>query len=126
MTPGTAPSPRTLAGLRLALFTDTYAPQVNGVSRTLERLVQAVEAGGGVVRVETVEDPEATPHARERRWSSSPFLAYPQLRMSVPKRAAVLRGLRAFRPTLVHAATPFGVGLAGRRAARTLGVPLVT
>lgn len=126
MTPGTAPSPRTLAGLRLALFTDTYAPQVNGVSRTLERLVQAVEAGGGVVRVETVEDPEATPHARERRWSSSPFWAYPQLRMSVPKRAAVLRGLRAFRPTLVHAATPFGVGLAGRRAARTLGVPLVT
>jgi glycosyltransferase involved in cell wall biosynthesis len=32
---------------------------------------------------------------------------------------------RAFQPTLVHAATPLGVGLAGRSAARALGVPLV-
>jgi glycosyltransferase involved in cell wall biosynthesis len=39
-------------GLRLAIFTDTFAPQVNGVSRTLERLVQAVEARGGAMRAE--------------------------------------------------------------------------
>lgn len=126
MTPGTSASARSLAGLRLAIFTDTYSPQVNGVARTLERLVQAAEARGAAVRVETVEDPGATPAARERRWSSAPFWAYPQLRIAAPNRAAVLDGLRAFRPTLVHASTPFGVGLAGRRAARALGVPLVT
>ena len=34
------------SGLRLALFTDTYTPQVNGVARTLERLVGAVESMG--------------------------------------------------------------------------------
>jgi len=34
--------------------------------------------------------------------------------------------LRGWRATLVHAATPFGVGLAGRTAAQTLGLPLVT
>jgi flagellar basal-body rod modification protein FlgD len=51
-------------GLRLAVFSDTYAPQVNGVARTLERLVRAVEDRGGVARVFTVEDPEAvTPAA---------------------------------------------------------------
>lgn len=126
MTPGDSASTRALAGLRLALFTDTYSPQVNGVARTLERLVHAVEARGGVVRVETVEDPEAAPAAGERRWSSSPFWAYPQLRIAAPTKSAVLDGLREFRPTLVHAATPFGVGLAGRKAARALGVPLVT
>jgi glycosyltransferase involved in cell wall biosynthesis len=36
------------------------------------------------------------------------------------------RALAGFRPTLVHAATPFGVGLAGRAAALRHGVPLVT
>ena len=36
--------------LRLALFTDTYAPQVNGVARTLQRLAAAVTARGGAVR----------------------------------------------------------------------------
>jgi phosphatidylinositol alpha 1,6-mannosyltransferase len=117
---------RTAAPLRLALFTDTYAPQVNGVARTLERLVQAVEARGGAVRVETVEDPSATEDARVRRWPSSPFWAYPQLRMSAPPRPQLLQELRAWGPTLIHAATPFGVGLAGRAASRALGVPLVT
>lgn len=126
MTPGTSASARTLAGLRLAIFSDTYSPQVNGVARTLERLVHAAEARGAVVRVETVEDPAAPPAAGERRWPSAPFWAYPQLRIAAPNRAAVLDGLRGFRPTLVHASTPFGLGLAGRRAARALGVPLVT
>lgn len=117
---------RSASPLRLALFTDTYAPQVNGVARTLERLVRAVEARGGAVRVETVEDPQSGDDARVRRWPSSPFWAYPQLRMSAPPRPQLLQELRAWGPTLIHAATPFGVGLAGRAAARTLGVPLVT
>lgn len=119
-------SPRDLRGLRLALFTDTFAPQVNGVSRTLERLVAALEARGGAVRVETVADPDAAPDARVQRWPSTPFWAYPQLRMAAPPRRQVIEGFARWRPTLVHATTPFGVGLAGRAAARTLGLPLVT
>ncbi len=126
MTPVPGNDPRDLRGVRLALFTDTYAPQVNGVARTMERLVHAVEARGGAVRVETVEDPHATPQRFERRWSSSAFWAYPQLRIAVPRRADVVDGLRTFRPTLLHAATPFGIGLAGRAAARALDVPLVS
>lgn len=114
------------AGLRLAIFSDTYAPQVNGVSRTLERLVAAMEHRGGMVRVETVADPLAVDDPRVVRWPSIPFWAYPQLRMSAPLRAHVTDGLAAWRPNLVHLTTPFGVGLAGRSAARALGVPLVT
>lgn len=113
-------------GLRLAVFTDTFAPQVNGVARTLERLVQAVESMGGVVRVETVEDPHAALDRRVHRWASSPFWAYPQLRVAVPPKARAIAAMRRWRPTLIHAVTPFGVGLAGRAAARALGVPLVT
>jgi glycosyltransferase involved in cell wall biosynthesis len=112
--------------LRLAIFTDTFAPQVNGVARTLERLVSAVEARGGAVRVETVEDPAAEPDTRVVRWPSAPFWAYPQLRISSPLRAQVVAGLKQWQPTLVHVTTPFGLGLAGRAAARSLRVPLVT
>ncbi|MBX3132538.1 MAG: glycosyltransferase family 1 protein [Gemmatimonadaceae bacterium] len=114
------------SSLRLAIFTDTFTPQVNGVARTLARLAQAVEARGGAVRVETVADPAAEPDARVHGWPSTPFWAYPQLRMAAPPKAEAIAQLRAWRPTLVHAATPFGVGLAGRAAARALGVPLVT
>lgn len=115
------------AGLRLAIFTDTYLPQVNGVSRTLAGLATAVERRGGSVRIETVEDPLA-PDAQPGvvRWRSLPFWAYPQLRIAAPPNAQVTAGLALWRPTLVHASTPFGVGLAGRAAALALGIPLVT
>ncbi len=112
--------------LRLALFTDTYAPQVNGVARTLERLVHAVEERGGTARVFTVNDPHAAPLPHVTRYPSVPFWAYKQLRVSTPSHARVMSDLAAFAPTLVHAATEFGVGMAGRRAARALGVPFVS
>jgi phosphatidylinositol alpha 1,6-mannosyltransferase len=123
---GRVPRPATAAGLRLALCTDTYAPQINGVARTLERLVQAVEARGGAVQVITVDDPESQVDPRVERLAAIPFWAYPQLRVAAPALRAARRALEAFRPTLVHAATPFGVGLGARQAARQLGLPLVT
>ena len=113
-------------GLRLALFTDTFAPQVNGVTRTLERLVSAVESRGGAVHIETVEVPEAAFDPRIHRSGSIPFWAYPQLRIAAPSARRAAERIAHFGPTLVHATTPFGVGLAGRAAARELGIPLVT
>ena len=113
-------------GLRLALFSDTYSPQVNGVARTLERLVAAVRARGGEARVFTTSDPDAAPDGSVRRAASVPFWAYPQLRIAAPIGGGAGRDLRAWGPTLIHAATPFGMGLVGRRAARRLGVPFVS
>lgn len=113
-------------GLRLALFTDTFSPQVNGVARTLERLVTAVERRGGAVYVETVDSPGAVAQARVRRAPSVPFWAYPQLRIAAPSARGVAERLARFRPSLIHSTTPFGVGLAGRTAARALEVPFVT
>jgi glycosyltransferase involved in cell wall biosynthesis len=119
-------APVSAEGLRLALFTDTYAPQVNGVARTLERLAAVIEARGGSVRVFTTEDPEATDATGTERFPSRPFWAYPQLRLAWPRRQRVRAALEAYAPTLVHSATEFGVGLAGRQAARDLGIPFVS
>ena len=112
--------------LRLALFTDTYPPQVNGVARTLERLVAAVAERGGIARVFSVHDPEAESSAQTVRYPSTPFWAYQQLRLAWPRQALVQSEVRALAPTLLHAATEFGVGLAGRTAARALGIPFVS
>lgn len=117
---------RDLQHVRLALFADTWTPQVNGVARTLDRLVHALEARGGTVQVFAPADPDATNDARVQRAPSRPFWAYPQLRLAWPRTGRVESTLREFEPTLVHIATEFGVGLAGRRAARALGVPHVS
>ncbi len=114
------------SGIRLALFSDTFAPQVNGVARTLDRLCAALRERGGTVHVFTTEDPDATASDTVHRFPSRSFWAYPQLQLAWPKQRDVLEPLRRFSPTLVHSATEFGVGLAGRRAARALGVPFVS
>jgi phosphatidylinositol alpha 1,6-mannosyltransferase len=115
-----------MTGVRLALFTDTYSPQVNGVARTLDRLATALRERGGEVLVFTTDDPAAGADEQVVRIPGRAFPAYPQLRLSWPRQSAVVARLRAFAPTLVHSATEFGVGLAGRRAARALGVPFVS
>ncbi len=116
-----------LDGVRLALFSDTFPPQMNGVARTLERLVAAARDRGAAVRVFTTTDPEQAAHGPDEvRWNSVPFWAYPQVRLSAPRVAAARAALSEWSPTLVHVATEFGVGLAGRLAATSLGVPLVT
>jgi glycosyltransferase involved in cell wall biosynthesis len=116
-----------MAALRLALFTETYPPQLNGVSRTLERLVAAVRARGGDARVYTTTDPGVTAIERDVwRRPSIPFWAYPQLRLSAPIGGRLVEDVRRWRPTIIHAATPFGMGLTGRAAALRMGIPLVT
>jgi phosphatidylinositol alpha 1,6-mannosyltransferase len=99
---------------------------VNGVSRTLERLVGAVEARGGEVRVITIDDPEASPDPRVERWPSIPFWAYPQLRMTAPSRSRALDVIEKWKPNLIHSATEFGVGLGGLIGARDRQIPFVT
>ena len=116
-----------MSGVRLAVFSDTYAPQVNGVARTLERLVKAIQSSGGSVGVFTAADP-AAPYddASITRFPSRAFWAYPQVRLAWPSNRNVFEAFDAFRPNLVHLATEFGVGLAGRRSAIRRDVPIVS
>lgn len=111
--------------LRVAIFSDTFAPQMNGVARTLGRLRAELERRGHAALVFAPSDPRG-PSSDAITWPSVAFWAYPELRLSWPSRDAVRGGLAAWAPNLVHVATPFGIGLAGARAARELGVPLVT
>ena len=114
-------------GLRLAIFTDTYAPEVNGVARTLERLTDAVQERGGAVRVYTVSrDDVIAAELNVERFPSIPFWAYKELRLAWPSTRVVRKSLQEFRPTIIHGASQFGLGLVGRRLARELKIPLVT
>lgn len=117
-------------GLRVAICTDTFPPQVNGVARTLQRLADAIEARGGTACILTVQDPDATdvaPSPRPMlRVPSVPYPRYPQLRIAAPAYREAMQLIRTVQPTLVHVATPFGIGLGARAAARWLSVPLVS
>lgn len=113
--------------LRLALFSDTYVPQLNGAARTLRRLVHHLQARGGQVALVTPHVGASEPCAAlHLQLPGVPVPRYPELQLAHGLGAAGAARLRAFAPDLVHVATEFGVGWSGVRWARRHGVPLVS
>ncbi|WP_373230098.1 glycosyltransferase family 4 protein [Cohnella sp.] len=113
--------------IRLALFTDTYFPEMNGVAKTLERWVRYLRKQGVECLVFAPSRPrrEKTISEEAERLTSLPFFLYPECRLAVPQTGNVERKLLDFRPTIIHVATPFGTGMAGRYLAIKHGIPLV-
>jgi glycosyltransferase involved in cell wall biosynthesis len=114
--------------MRIALFSEVYWPMVSGVGVTLRNLTHALEARGHQVRVYTAtyESPDGSAIPPEVHQSPSvPLFLYPDVQWAFPRAREVARDLAAFSPDVVHVATEFAMGLAGLKAARSLGVPVV-
>lgn len=115
--------------MRIALFTDTYLPTVNGVARALGLLVEHAVREGHEVALVTPPLPggPAEHAALQLRQPGIEVPFYRELHLCRPWLGrAAQRRLADFRPDLVHAATEASVGWTGRRWARDAGVPLVT
>ncbi|HUR94646.1 MAG TPA: glycosyltransferase family 1 protein [Gemmatimonadales bacterium] len=114
--------------MRIAVFSEVYWPMVSGVGVTLLRLTEALQARGHQVRVysATYALPEGAAERPEvHRSPSVPFFLYPDVQWAFPRLRDVVEDLAAFRPDVVHVATEFSLGIAGVKAARQLGLPLV-
>jgi len=119
---------RELDRVRIALFSEVYWPMVSGVGVTLLRLTDALHARGHQVMVysATYALPPGIPDRPEvHRSPSVPFFLYPDVQWAFPRLREVVDDLGAFRPDVVHVATEFSLGIAGVKAARQLGLPII-
>jgi glycosyltransferase involved in cell wall biosynthesis len=112
--------------MRLTLVTETFAPQVNGVSRTLGQLVDHLERSGDTVQVVHPDygKPAAGPHHHLVRSSPLPF--YREVSVPLPPFGPAHRAIDAFGPDLIHVATEATLGLSALRHALRRGVPVVS
>jgi glycosyltransferase involved in cell wall biosynthesis len=113
--------------LRIALFSEVYWPMVSGVGVTLLRLTEALQARGHEVRVysATYAIPPEGDRPEVHRSPSVPLFLYPDVQWAFPRLRDVVDDLARFRPDVVHVATEFSLGIAGVKAARQLGIPIV-
>ena len=112
--------------MRVSLVTETYFPQVNGVSRTLGELVRhLVERGDEVQLIHPNYGQAPThPNAHLVRSINVPF--YKELYLPLPPFGSVRRAIDAFRPDVVHIATEATLGLSVLRHVLRRRIPTVS
>ena len=113
--------------MKIAVFTDTFAPTVNGVVNAVRNFDRALSARGHIVKVFTEgRSPGASimDGAEVYKYRAFTFLPYPDFEYSVDVIGPV-RDATRFKPDIVHAHTPFVMGYCAWRVARKFKLPLV-
>lgn len=112
--------------MRVAIFTDTYTPDINGVALTLDRWVTYLRQHHHEVIVFAPEGEERLSDEEQiKRYKSFPFVLYPELQAAFPNPIDIDKQVVQFQPDIIHVATPFNLGLFGRRYALKHNIPFV-
>jgi glycosyltransferase involved in cell wall biosynthesis len=103
------------ASHRIMIVTDAWAPQVNGVVRTLSTVADELRAMGHVV---AVVGPD--------QFHTVPCPTYPDIALSLLPRRRLVRLIETFKPDALHIATEGPLGIAARKWARRRGIAFTT
>jgi glycosyltransferase involved in cell wall biosynthesis len=117
--------------VKLAIVTETFPPEINGVAMTFGVIASELGRRGhsvAVYRPWRRDLPAATamPDYRQVPMAGLPIPGYPLLRMGLPAGTKLRRIWTADRPDLVHVATEGPLGLSAIKAARALGIPVTS
>ncbi len=108
----------------IGLFTDTSAPEVNGVATVVDVTQRELTRRGHEVHTFTPSYPGDSNTSQElHRLPSLPFIFYPGMRVALPYRRHTLPLVRGL--DLIHSHTPGPVGLLALWAARRYHIPHV-
>lgn len=116
--------------MRVAIVTESFTPDVNGVANSVLRVCEHLVARGHEPMV--IAPQPATSRRRVsgplpypvRRVASVGMPGYPGFRLGLPGRQ-LMAALREHKPDVVHLASPFVLGAWGAEAAAKLDVPVV-
>lgn len=101
--------------MRIAIATDAWYPQVNGVVRTLAATVAELDRRGYEVELVTPE-----------RFLTVPMPGYSSIRLAMAPRFNVRKMLDGFKPDIVHISTEGPIGWSARSWCKSRNVPFTT
>ena len=111
----TAPHENGHRPMRILLVTDAWEPQVNGVVRTLTRVVGELKELGHSVEVISPD-----------QFKTFPLPTYPEIKVALAAHEPVQERFKAFEPEAIHIATEGPLGLAARRICVEWKLPFTT
>jgi phosphatidylinositol alpha 1,6-mannosyltransferase len=117
--------------MRVAIITESFSPDVNGVAHCVLRVAEALVARGHQPLVIAPQPPRGAPQADAGlfpypvvRVPAVPLPGYPSFRLGLPSRH-LRDALVRHRTEIVHLASPVILGAHGAAVARRLGLPMV-
>jgi glycosyltransferase involved in cell wall biosynthesis len=123
--------PRSMRTLRIAVVTETYPPEVNGVALSAARFVEGLrKRGHDILLVRPRQHPgdQDAEHDGlcEVLTRGVPIPRYPGLRMGLPSTSMLVALWQRWSPDVVHVLTEGPLGWSALRAARKLQLPVVS
>jgi glycosyltransferase involved in cell wall biosynthesis len=126
--------------LHVAIVTETFPPEVNGVAATVARVVEGLLAQGHMLQLVRLRQPGASSPRDEAACGTPPGAGtlterllpglavprYPDLRMGLPATGTLTRLWQRQLPDVVHLVTEGPLGWSALRAARRLALPVVS
>jgi glycosyltransferase involved in cell wall biosynthesis len=120
--------------VNIHIITDTYAPEINGVAMTLERLVKGLTSRGHFMTVIRPRQRHESPKysvtqrvaCKQVRLPGIPVPGYPQLRIGLPAFKSLRRLWSGSRPDIIHIATEGPLGASAIRVAADLKIPVTS
>ena len=120
--------------LRIAVVSETYPPEVNGVAVTLSKVVEGLRNANHAVQLIRLRQNGTDAAAQDDMYAGYqevlmrgfPIPNYPDLRMGIPSKSTLIRLWQLKRPDVVHIATEGPLGWSALRAAMYLKLPVST
>jgi glycosyltransferase involved in cell wall biosynthesis len=112
--------------VKIAIFSDTFFPDMNGVARTLKRFcdyLDTINISYKIFAPDSFENDDSSHQIH--RFKSLSFFLYPECRLAFPNILRMKMELQSFSPDIIHVATPFNIGLCGLYFAKQWKIPLV-
>ena len=111
--------------MRIALFTETFLPKIDGIVTRLRHTVEQLQRNGDQVLV-ICPDGGLTEYKGAKIYGVSgvPLPLYPELKLALP-RPSIGNTLEKFNPDLIHVVNPAILGLGGIYYAKTMNIPLI-
>ena len=111
--------------MRIALFTETFLPKVDGIVTRLRHTIEHLQRNGDQVLI-FCPDGGLTEYKGAKIYGVSgfPLPLYPELKLALP-RPSIGTALEQFKPDIIHVVNPAILGLAGLFYGKALQVPLI-
>jgi glycosyltransferase involved in cell wall biosynthesis len=114
--------------LRIAVVTETYPPEINGVAMTISRMVEGLRQNHEVELIRPRQNKQDSAKQeltlQEVLVRGFPIPRYPDLKLGLPAKQRLVKLWTENRPDVVHLVTEGPLGSSALAAARKLGIPV--